>query len=252
MKRNTGRKFAERYGSDNPPPTEADGQARFDAVTAELARVKAHLDHKTVDDFGGDSEEFKRWRQSAISAASWMQREQWFLKQWLRKRNKAAGQQERQQRGEELSEIARRIRERAKELATQIKPDCVPVYSQTHQPDNMPAARERMAQVAAIQCRIHDALNEVAAAWTVHPLRRDDLVGVRQPLVELLHRMQTEGSVLKAYFRTQETDRQFQANRKVVCVRALLRAVSEGFVLTEEEGRVLAKLRADVSNILDG
>lgn len=251
MDRNPGRKFVERYGSDNPPPTEADGRARFDAVTAELARVKSDLEHKRVDDFGGDSEAFGRWRQKAISAASWIQREQWYLKRWLGKREKAADKQERQQRGEQLSEIARQVRERAKELAAEIGLEYRPIYSEEHRPDDMPAARERMAQLTAIRGRIQDALNEITAAWTEHPLRRDDLTGVKQPLVEILHRIEAEASMLKVYFHAQEADRQFQVNRKAVCVRALLRAVSEGFVLTEEEAKVLDKLQADVGGILN-
>jgi len=143
---------------------------------------------------------------------------------------------------ESLKAVDVRTRKLARELAEEIAATYTPVFTASHLPTDAGQANERRAQLALIRNRLHEAFTVITAAWTEHPLSRKDLPGVKAPLQKILKVVESEGTLIKDFLRTQSTND--WAGNTSLCLQALTRAINGGFVLSEAEQSAFKHLRS--------
>jgi hypothetical protein len=240
-------KTVERFGRTNPPPNEQEALTTIDGLNADVASIEAKLDHADPGTFPNDGD-YQVWRRRATAALAHTKQELTFLEKWVQGRQQTARKNKRQGGGaqgiyDDLQVVAQRIRGRVHELAEEIGSPYTPRYSATVQPATLAVAQERMGYLTGIKQQLQGAFSEVTAAWTEHPLRRDDMPGVKAPLQKILSKVEVEIGVVRSYVRTYST-RNPSSDWKGVCVGALTRAIAEGFKLQPEEQMVFDQIRS--------
>jgi len=241
MTRNPNQRTREgvRYNRNNPPRTEEEAKDRVDQLSGDITCIETDLEHKQVESFADDAA-YEAWRSRAIAALALKKTEFKFLRDWLKGVDQA--------KKPDLMKISQEIRDRAKNMAEEIRPDYVRVYDAEHLPSTPNEAHQRLAAVGTVRVRVQACLSEISAAWVQYPLRRSDLIAVKAPLVEILNEIEAEAKITKAFITKDVADalpkRRFW---KSVCVTALTRAAVSGFVLTPEEQEVLNDLVADLA-----
>ncbi len=233
------------YSRINPPPSGEVALKRIDGLSVEVTQIEVELDHADPEFFQTE-EGYQHWRHRATKALGHKKSELVFLERWVREQEYVARRFVEPVRGSaeihrDLRTDAQSIRNRVADLVREIRGSYTPCYTAVHEVESMPVANERLTQLARVRHQLQAAFAEVTAAWTSHRLRRGDLSGVKSPLQKILMEIEIETSVVREYVQLQHTS--FSSDWKAVCARALERAVSEGFVLTEPEKVVLEQLK---------
>lgn len=225
--------IVKRFCRTNPPPNKKVALETIDELNADIAQIEAQLDHPDPDNYPSD-DEYQAWRHKALGALSFTKEEVKFLEKWLK------GPQETevsQFTHKTLQDIAEKIRARARNLATEIESSYTSCYTDLVQPESLAVAQERMTHLTGIKQRVEGAFTEVTGAWIEYPLRRKDLPSVKAPLQKILTQVEIEIGVVKGYIRINKV-RDLTSSWNIVCLKALARAVAEGFILTVEEQAV--------------
>lgn len=233
----------DRFQRTNPPPDRDTALARVDILSADVASIEAKLDHMDPESFQDDAA-YERWRSRAIGALAHTKEELTFLRKWIdtidREEKRPAP---RQSHGtSELQKISQIIRARAGTLAMSINALYVRRYSKNDQPVSVAAAHAQKVHLTEVRQALQKAFGEISNAWTSHPLRRDDLPGVKAPLQAILSDLETEMGVVKEYIRL-SNQKTVNPSWQTVCANALTRAVAEGFKLTDEEQETLKQIQ---------
>ena len=170
-----------------------------------------------------------------------------------RRKTQAPFSEERKRELGGLAAIAQGVRNRVAELAKEIGQEYPPLYSKENVPASLDDASKQMECAIDARRRVQFALTEVSDAWCRHPLRREDLPGVKLPLLKILYASEKESQVIKAFMAihqdpADDAPSPRKAHWKRICTAALTRAMLEGFALTAEEKEVLKELIADLAS----
>lgn len=231
---------AERYSGANPPPSEEIAQSQIEVLTADVSVIETKLEHTKPDAYPR-AEAYQEWRRRAVAALGYTKAEIAFLQKWLQKRKQTQKDHAKKTGGDALQVISLQIRERAKTLAQEITAEYVPLYDAQSPPPSILVAQARAEEIKVARLRLQGAFVEITAEWTKHPLCRDDMSGAKAPLQKILSRLEIEAAAVKAYLRGQATE--MRSDWKAVCVKALTRACTRGFVLSPEEQIVYDELK---------
>ena len=246
------KEVVKRYSRTNPPPSEEVALATIDRLNADVASIEANLDYADPGIFPND-EKYRVWRRRTTSALAYTRQELTFLEKWVQGWQQTARQSQRQVPGsrgiyDNLQLVVQNIRTRVQELAEEIGSSHTIRYITAQPPESVAAAQERMSYLTGVKQQLQGAFSEVTAAWTEHPLRRNDMPGVKAPLQKILSKVEVEMSIVKGYICTHAAQSPVTSNWKGVCAKALMRAVAEGFVLTPTEQAVLAQIQPHIES----
>lgn len=246
MTRHQERQQIVRFSRSNPPSSEEEALETIDVLNEDVASIEAKLDHTHSDTFPSE-EDYAEWRRKATAALGHTRRELKFLENWVRERQKnprrtGPRSPKTQRVYDNLSAVAKGIRDRANELAEEIGEHYQPLYTISSQPDSVDDAHARMVVLTGAKQMIQSAFSEITAAWTQHPLKRSDMRGVKSPIQKILSQVEMEIAVVKGCIKTRSAQ-DSPLDWRTVCASALTRAVDEGFVLTAAEQAILEQIQ---------
>ncbi len=240
-----------RYGIDNPPLSEESAATRIETLVGEIQVVETDLEMSNPETYAGLGT-YAEWRKRAVSALGHIKKELKFLRRWVDQQRVAKKAAKRQVADESairnyegLGIIARGIKARAIELAVKIGGAYEVRYRESVSPPDLLTAIARRTELVAIKESLGDAFQEITAAWTSHPLRREEMGVAKAPLNKILKCVERELGVIKVYI-AQSTPRQPTpvAGWKTICIGFFERMLENGADLTQEEVAVLVWLKA--------
>lgn len=234
----------ERYSRNNLPSDEPTAQERIDKLNVDVEIIQTRLDYADPDTFR-DSDEYKIWRNKTTAALGYIRQELKFLDYWLKEQRRLAEVEKAKSSGvrspnNDIQIIAQDICHHARQLADEIKASYTVCFTVDNQPENIDTAQERLSYLGDVKERLQGAFAEIAAQWTSYPLRRDGISRAKAPLHVVLRKVEQEIKIVKNYIRSNHPG----VDVKVVFMRAIERALAEGFVLTPEEEVVLAQFKS--------
>lgn len=246
-------------GPNNLPLDSDDADRRYHLVRSFASRVNETL--QTIRDirktYPQSRTALATIKQPLLALDTSVQEESRYLDEYIKAKRRAAQEEqaaasaarksEGRQRYEEIQAAHQKVRQRAEELANEIKDLHAPLFLLEHAPASLDEAYGRKALATKAKIQVDSAHTEIANFGFQHHLNREDLQAVRWPLEQIRAMVERELGNAKAYITTHSGQAAAERRRWwLISLMALTRAVNEGFAITDEERKALQKLSDDL------
>lgn len=137
------------------------------------------------------------------------------------------------------AEAIRKVQERAREIANELECEYQTKYTDKVCPESYDAAAQRMAELNVIRGKMMAGFTELTELCTRHSIGAIKMPSAKRPLQKLQTRLGTETAVIREAMRKHRTVA--DAWTLTLC-KALKRATDGGFVLSDQERRIMDRV----------
>ncbi len=233
----------ERFSPRNPPPDKESATARIEDLNDRAVSISTQLDNKKIEDFPDDDSYF-RWRSRATSALSHTRAEIEFLERWSNGEVGTSGGKFSKQH-DLMSALAEEVRKKAMAIAIEIKEDLPVLYSKKNPPPSLELAKQRSHVLTGARIRLQEAFTAITAEWQSKGLSMKRIQSVKAPLQAVSLDLDIEWRLVKQYLSDSEQSKTRNGRNWIMVLgKALQRAQTEGFSLTDEEKATMNQIQS--------